>query len=47
VGRVFEPDLETHRIYDQLYRRVYKKMYDRLQPLYAAIQEITGYPSKV
>ncbi len=32
--------------YDQLYRRVYQKMYARLQPLYQAIQEITGYPAR-
>jgi sugar (pentulose or hexulose) kinase len=44
VGRVFEPDPEVQRVYDELYRRVYKKMYDRLKGLYGAIQKITGYP---
>ena len=44
VGEVFEPDLKTHRLYDALYREVYKKMYRRLQPLYERIRKITGYP---
>ena len=39
-----EPDLERHRLYDQLYTRVYRKMYDRLKPLYEDIMKITGYP---
>lgn len=46
VGEVFEPDPETREIYDGLYHRVYKRMYDRLKGLYEAIQEITGYPSR-
>jgi sugar (pentulose or hexulose) kinase len=45
VGEVFEPDMETHRRYDALYRDVYKKMYKRLKPLYERIREITGYPT--
>ena len=44
IGTVFEPDYKTHRIYDALYRDVYKKMYRRLKPLYERIREITGYP---
>jgi sugar (pentulose or hexulose) kinase len=44
VGDVFEPDLQSHEIYDQLYRRVYKPMYPKLKPLYEEIREITGYP---
>ncbi|PAV26659.1 carbohydrate kinase [Tamilnaduibacter salinus] len=44
VGDRFEPDPETHRLYDRLYREVYCRMYDRLQPLYQSIREITGYP---
>jgi hypothetical protein len=31
--------------YDALYRRVYQKMYRRLQPLYEEIRQITGYPN--
>ncbi len=45
VGKVFEPDPETSRKYDRLYREVYLKMYKQLQPLYRSIRDITGYPS--
>ena len=41
VGRVFEPDATTHAIYDDLFQRVYKRMYSRLQPLYETIRAIT------
>ncbi len=44
VGRVFDPDPQTHALYDALYRRVYLKLYERLKPLYKEIREITGYP---
>lgn len=44
--RVFEPDPAAHRTYDALYRRVYQPIYGRLRPLYEAIQDITGYPSR-
>ncbi|NPV55138.1 MAG: carbohydrate kinase [Anaerolineae bacterium] len=44
MGEIFEPNLANHRIYDNLYRRVYKKMYSRLRPLYEKIRDITGYP---
>ena len=44
VGEVREPDPATHRMYDDLYRGVYRKLYDRLQPLYREIRRITGYP---
>jgi sugar (pentulose or hexulose) kinase len=47
VGRVFEPGLRAHEIYDGLYHRVYKQMYHRLKPLYEEIREITGYPSRI
>ncbi len=45
-GRTFEPRPETARVYDQLYRRVYRQMYARLKPLYEEIREITGYPPR-
>lgn len=45
VGQVFEPHLPTVRLYDRLYREVYQQMYKRMQPLYRAIRDITGYPS--
>lgn len=44
TGDVFEPNPETHALYDALYRDVYKKMYKKLKPLYKRIREITGYP---
>lgn len=40
----FLPDPAAQATYDALYRKVYKPMYRRLQPLYAQIREITGYP---
>jgi sugar (pentulose or hexulose) kinase len=43
-GRVFHPVEANRKTYDQLYRRVYLKMYRRLQPMYAEIADITGYP---
>ncbi len=47
IGRTFEPNPAHVAVYDQLYRRVYTKMYARLQPLYQAIREITGYPEMI
>jgi sugar (pentulose or hexulose) kinase len=44
IGRTFEPEPEARRIYDELYRNVYLKMYRRLRPLYEEIRRITGYP---
>lgn len=44
IGRNFEPIAHHHQMYDALYKKVYCKMYSRLQPLYKSIQEITGYP---
>ncbi len=43
-GKTFTPDPESSRIYQELYTRVYQRMYRQLQPLYKAIREITGYP---
>jgi sugar (pentulose or hexulose) kinase len=34
VRDTFEPDASAHRRYDDLYHGVYKKMYERLKPLY-------------
>jgi sugar (pentulose or hexulose) kinase len=47
VGKVFHPIEANHRMYNKLYHNVYRKMYARLQPMYAEIAEITGYPKKV
>jgi sugar (pentulose or hexulose) kinase len=44
IGKVFEPRADAVKTYETLYRRVYREMYPRLQPLYKEIREITGYP---
>jgi sugar (pentulose or hexulose) kinase len=46
VGQTFTPDPTHARTYDALYRKVYCRMYQRLQPLYREIREITGYPGR-
>ncbi|MGZ3184634.1 MAG: FGGY-family carbohydrate kinase [Telluria sp.] len=46
IGRVFEPSAAAHATYERLYRDVYRKMYRQLQPMYAAIADITGYPER-
>jgi sugar (pentulose or hexulose) kinase len=38
--RVFEPDQAIHARYDELYRRVYKRLYRKVQALYQDIQAI-------
>jgi sugar (pentulose or hexulose) kinase len=38
VRDTFEPDAKTHARYDELYSGVYKKMYDRLKPLYEVMR---------
>lgn len=42
IGKTFEPNSQTHHIYDQLYHGVYKQMYKRLKPLYEELWKITG-----
>ena len=44
VGRRFEPEPASRKIYDALYREVYQQMYPQLKPLYQRIRAITGYP---
>ena len=44
AATVFDPDPDHVKIYNDLYRDVYIKMYRALAPLYADIQKITGYP---
>jgi sugar (pentulose or hexulose) kinase len=44
LAETVDPDPARHRLYDDLYNRVYRKMYDRLKPLYEEIMAITGYP---
>lgn len=45
IRDVFEPDPQIHAIYNDLYEKVYKRMYRQLQPLYQEIRRIT-YPRK-
>ncbi|MCB9113484.1 MAG: carbohydrate kinase [Caldilineaceae bacterium] len=40
AGQVFEPNHRTHVMYDDLYRRIYLKLYERLKPFYKEIREI-------
>jgi sugar (pentulose or hexulose) kinase len=40
----FEPNPEAVSIYQELYHRVYQRMYAALAPLYEEIRDITGYP---
>lgn len=42
LGDTFEPDPRRHKIYTDLYERVYQHMYKRLQPLYNEIREIVA-----
>jgi sugar (pentulose or hexulose) kinase len=44
MGDVFFPVPTVRDVYKQLYEKVYLKIYDRLQPLYKEIKDITGYP---
>jgi len=46
VRDTFEPRPEVAERYDRLYREVYRRLYRRLRPLYRAIRDITGYPSR-
>jgi sugar (pentulose or hexulose) kinase len=39
-----DPDPATRAMYDDLYKRVYLHLYERLRPLYTEIRRITGYP---
>lgn len=40
VGRRFEPSADHASRYDRLYREVYSKLYQQLQPLYHALRDI-------
>lgn len=46
VGEIYYPIPENVKIYDQLFKKVYSKMYKRLKPLYNDIRDITNYPKK-
>lgn len=42
VGQVFEPDPRAHAVYDALFHQVYRRMYDRLKPLYTTLRRLAG-----
>lgn len=43
-SKIFYPDSKNAKIYEDLFNRVYKKIYPRLSKVYEEIQEITKYP---
>lgn len=43
----FEPNLQTHRIYNYLFEKVYKKMYPNLKVIYKDIKKFNVYQEKV
>lgn len=45
VGQVFEPRALQAQRYEQLYRRVYLPLYQRLKPLYQALSDIVDTPA--
>jgi sugar (pentulose or hexulose) kinase len=47
TGEQFIPDSRNVEMYNQLYYKVYSKMYNQLQPLYEQIRNVIGYPSKI
>ena len=42
VAETRDPDPADHALYEDLYRSVYLRLYDRLRPLYEEIRRITG-----
>ncbi len=40
LGETFEPNRERHKMYTELFEKVYKRMYKQLKPLYNDIREI-------
>ncbi len=44
IKEVFEPIPSNRDIYNDLFEKVYLKMYDRLKPLFLKIRKVTDYP---
>ena len=42
----FMPNKANAKLYNDLYKDVYLKMFDKLEPLYKRIREITSYPEE-
>ena len=47
VAETRDPDPAAHALYEDIYRNVYLRLYERLKPLYEEIRRITGYPPEV
>lgn len=45
-GRTYRPDPQHTALYEQLYQRVYRKLFGRLHPLYDEIRTILNYPER-
>lgn len=45
-GKTFMVNVQTHRIYTQLFNDVYKKSFNIMEPIYHRIAQITGYPAE-
>ncbi|OFX20040.1 MAG: carbohydrate kinase [Bacteroidetes bacterium GWA2_31_9b] len=46
VSEIYYPIPENRNIYDNLFNKVYRKMYKQLKPLYKDIRDITNYPKR-
>lgn len=44
---IYTPKVENADIYKQLFKKVYRRMYGKLKPLYRKIRKITDYPEKI
>lgn len=44
IEKTYLPNDNNVKLYEQLYSKVYLKMYSQLKPIYQQIKEITGYP---
>ncbi len=45
VTKTYHPNPQNMAIYDQLYKKVYGRLYRRLKPLYQNIRNIVNYPA--
>lgn len=45
ISNTYEPDPENSKIYNELFQKVYLKMYKKMKPLYEDIRSITNYPN--
>ncbi len=45
ISKTYEPDPENSKVYNELFEKVYMKMYKKMKPLYEDIRSIINYPS--